>query len=267
MRGKVAVIMFPGNNCEEETRRACAAAGMDAEILRWNTREPLSSYDGFVLPGGWSYEDRIRAGVIAAKDSVMNSIREEAGKRKPVLGICNGAQVLVETGMVPGITGEVQMALASNINPSVKGFYCTWVRVKSCADRSRTAFTGETDKGVILPIPIAHGEGRFTSAETGLVGKLESSGQVVFRYCDAAGRTSAEFPVNPNGSMENIAAVSNPEGNVMAIMPHPERALFSWQVPGSVPLTGGCSPGNHGPGLSLFRSMSSYIQREMSEWR
>src|SRR3989338_5622193 len=99
----IAVIWFPGNNCEAETLSAVKAAGMDGSILRWNTNEDISKYNGFVIPGGWAYEYRIRAGVIAAKDPVMKMIKEEAQKGKPVLGICNGAQVLVESGIIPGL--------------------------------------------------------------------------------------------------------------------------------------------------------------------
>jgi len=135
----IAVIWFPGNNCEQETLEAVNAAGMDGKILRWNTEENLSSYDGFVIPGGWAYEDRIRAGVVAAKDPVMNRIKEESSKGKPVLGICNGAQVLVETGMVPGLQDKVEFALAPNKNPLISGYYNTWIKIKNV--QNKTAFT------------------------------------------------------------------------------------------------------------------------------
>src|SRR3989338_4738638 len=152
----IAVMYFPGNNCEEETLRAVKAAGMDGKILRWNTKENLSNYDGFIIPGGWAYEDRIRAGVIAAKDPVMNIIKEEAMKGKPVLGICNGAQVLVETAMIPGLKNKVEMALAPNKNPFVSGYYNAWVYIKSVENKARTSYTNFYDKNEILQIPIAH---------------------------------------------------------------------------------------------------------------
>lgn len=266
MNGRIAVIMFPGNNCEEETARACIASGMAADILRWNTNADLGKYDGFILPGGWSYEDRIRAGVIASKDIVMNVVREEARKGKPVLGICNGAQVLIETGMIPGVRNEVQMALAANINPFVSGFYCTWVNVKSCVDIRRSAFTKYTKKDEWMPIPVAHGEGRFTTKEKGLVEKLAENDQIVFRYCDKDGNIIDRFPVNPNGSLHNIAALCNPEGNVMAIMPHPERSSWSRQVPGF-----GGNPISDinaaGPGRGIFRSVKDYIEKERPSWK
>lgn len=266
MKGNVAVIMFPGNNCEEETARACRSAGMSADILRWNTKEDLSSYDGFVLPGGWSYEDRIRAGVIASKDSVMNAIKKEAKKGKPVLGICNGAQVLVESGMVPGVKDELQMALASNINPFVSGFYCTWVRIKNVSARSRCVFTRNIEKGDVMRIPIAHAEGRFTTREAGLVKRLEDSGQVIFKYCDSDGDVARGFPENPNGSVSSIAGICNPEGNVLAIMPHPERASWNSQVPG---FKGRSFDDMRAPGpcRGIFVSMADYIEKEGKGWR
>ncbi len=266
MSNNVAVIMFPGNNCEEETARACRAAGMQADILRWNTKEDLGSYDGFVLPGGWSYEDRIRAGVIASKDSVMKTIKKEAAKGKPVLGICNGAQVLIESGLVPGIKDKLQMALASNINPFVSGFYCTWVRIKSTSDKGRSAFTRMTEKSDAIMIPIAHAEGRFTTKEQGLMERLEDSGQLIFRYCDSDGCVSTDFPVNPNGSVMSVAGICNPEGNVLAMMPHPERASWNGQVPGfeARSFKDMSSPG---PGMCIFMSMADYIEKEGKRWR
>jgi phosphoribosylformylglycinamidine synthase I len=266
MKTKVAVIMFPGNNCEEETRRACIASGMDAVILRWNTKEDLKKYDGFVLPGGWSYEDRIRAGVIASKDSILKTVKEQSVKGKPVFGICNGAQVLIETGMIPGIRDEVQMALAQNMNSFVSGFYCTWVYVKNCVEGDRCAFTRFMKRDDVIPIPIAHGEGRFTTRETGLLKKLEEKNQIVLRYCDAKGATPDKFPVNPNGSMDNIAGVCNPEGNVMAMMPHPERSSWNRQVPGFGPGTFADMNGA-GPARKLFESMREYIERRGSSWK
>ena len=124
---KIAVIMFPGSNCENETARAITSAGMNAKVIRWNETTGLSNYDGYVIPGGWSYEDRIRAGVISAKDPIMDIIKKEASNGKVVLGICNGCQILVESGIIPGLEDNVQMALAPNINPFIQGYYCTWI--------------------------------------------------------------------------------------------------------------------------------------------
>ena len=250
---KVAVILFPGTNCENETKRAVDSAGMTGEIVRWNEIRGLENYDGYILPGGFSYEDRVRAGVIAAQDKLMDTIHEQAKAGKPVLGICNGAQVLIETGLVPGLNGEIQMALAPNINPRVGGFYCTWTYIKNGPGKTTCAFNRFLDKGEIIPIPIAHGEGRFTTKDSGLLEKLRESGQVVFRYCNKSGGIG-EFPTNPNGSLYNIAGVCNPKGNVLAMMPHPERANWISQIPFTYKL------GKEPPARKIFLSMKAYME-------
>ena len=221
---RIAVILFPGTNCENETAEALNSVGLSAEIVRWNQPiTQLSSYDGYVLPGGFSYEDRIRSGVIAAQDPIMKTIKREAQKGKPVLGICNGAQILVETGMVPGLS-ERDMALAPNFHTN--GYHCTWVYLTVTR---RTAFTAGFAEGEIFPIPIAHGEGRFTTKDDTLRAHLDE--YTVFRYCTKEGNVVEAFPANPNGSLNNIAGICNKEGNVMAMMPHPERASWMRQLP------------------------------------
>ncbi|MEA2036906.1 MAG: phosphoribosylformylglycinamidine synthase I [Nanoarchaeota archaeon] len=252
---KIAVIYFPGNNCESETARAIKSSGMDVDIVRWNDSSNLSSYDGYVLPGGWAYEDRIRAGVIAAKDPVMNMVKEEAAKGKVVLGICNGAQVLVETGMIPGIKDEVQMALAPNINPLVSGYYCTWVKVKNYS-KKKTAFNLAMEPGEVLSVPIAHGEGRFTTKNPALIPELIQNDQLLFRYCDATGNIMDKFPVNPNGALINIAGICNNKGNVCAMMPHPERSSWMRQVP-ELHWKGE----ELGPGAKIFQSIREYLKK------
>ena len=265
---RIAIVYFPGNNCEEESLKAVLAAGMDGKIVRWNQRKGIDKYDGFLIPGGWGYEDRIRAGVIMAKDPIFMKIKREAEHHKPVLGICNGAQALVECGMIPGLQDKVEMALAPNINPLVSGYYCTWINVKSIENRKRCAFTGFTDKDDVIPMPIAHGEGKFTTKDKTLVNQLIKNKQIVFRYSTKDGKTDEKFPTNPNGAISNIAAICNENGNVMAIMPHPERASFIRQLPDSVELKNK-SAGNfaavegHAACMSIFKSMKSYIEEEL----
>jgi phosphoribosylformylglycinamidine synthase subunit PurQ / glutaminase len=225
----IAVIYLPGNNCEEESLRAVLSNGMGGKIVRWNQLKGIEKYDGYVITGGWAYEDRIRAGVIASKDPIVKLVAKQAEKGKPVLGICNGAQVLIETGMVPGLGKEVQMALAPNINPLVSGYYCTWVGMRSVQKKGRSAFTKTYDEGDLIPLPIAHGEGRFLTSNPDVMKQLKKNGQIIFQYCDDKAKVNAEFPWNPNGSTDAIAAVCNKEGNVMAIMPHPERSSFVCQ--------------------------------------
>lgn len=251
---KIAVIMFPGSNCENETARAIRAVGMKVDIVRWNYTLGLSSYDGYVLPGGWSYEDRIRAGVISAKDPIMKIIRKEAEKSKVVLGICNGCQVLVESGIIPGLKDKVQMALAPNINPFVSGFYCTWVKIKNSSKKG-TAFNLNMDKDEIIDIPIAHAEGRFTTKDKVLIQHLIRNDQLLFRYCDELGNIKDKFPINPNGSLINMAGVCNKKGNVLAMMPHPERASWMRQVP-EMHNRGEES----GPGRKIFESIKEYLK-------
>jgi phosphoribosylformylglycinamidine synthase I len=251
---RIAVILFPGSNCENETARAIESCGMGAEIVRWNDIKNLESYDGYILPGGWSYEDRIRAGVIASKDKVMEIIKKEAAEGKVVLGICNGCQILVETGIIPGLKEGVEMALAPNINPFVSGFYCTWVKIKNSSNK-KTAFNLCMEGNEVMPIPIAHGEGRFTTKDKMLMGQLLSHEQLLFRYCDDSGNIMDGFPMNPNGSLINIAGVCNERGNVLAMMPHPERASWMHQVPGCQGRGEESSPGR-----KIFESIREYLK-------
>lgn len=250
---KIAVLYFPGNNCEEETKDRCIDAGMDAKIIRWNSDEDLSKHDGFIIPGGFSYEDRIRSGVIAAKEKIMDSVREEAKKGKPLLGICNGAQILVETGLIPGLKNKVEMALAPNINPFVSGYYCDWFYIRN-TDEKKCAYNILYNKNEIIQAPIAHGEGRFATKDPNLIKQLEKNKQIVFQYCDKNGKIIDNYPVNPNGAVFNIAAISNKEGNIMAIMPHPERASYNWQLPDSI------KNDKKTNAIKIFESMKKYIE-------
>lgn len=228
---KVAVILFPGSNCELEAIRAVKRSQLQPELVRWNDREKkLGNYDAFILPGGFSYEDRGRSGIIASKDPIMKQVKKEAMNGKPVLGICNGAQILVETGMIPGLTADdLQMALAWNErikNGKILGvgFYNDWVTMRHNSKPGRSVYNRFSAK-TLLHIPVAHGEGRFTTKDKTVLKRLIENDQTLFRYCDAKGNFTDEFPVNPNGAMYNLAGVCNPEGNVMALMPHPERTI------------------------------------------
>lgn len=264
----IAVIYFPGNNCEEESLKAVLASGMEGKIVRWNEKKGIEKYDGFIIPGGWGYEDRIRAGVIMAKDPVFGIMKKEAENGKPVLGICNGAQALVECGMVPGLKNKVEMALAPNKNPFISGYYCAWVNIKNFQDKGRCAFTKFTEKDEVIPIPIAHGEGRFVTNDKELVDKLIKNKQVIFRYSAKDGKIDESFPTNPNGAVDNIAAICNKKGNVMAIMPHPERASFIRQLPDTAELRNkfaGIPQAMEAPAPSLhiFSSMKKYIEENI----
>ena len=276
MSRKVAVILFPGSNCEQESKRAIESAGLFSEIVRWNEIKRCKGFAAFILPGGWSYEDRVRAGAIASHEEIMEVIKEEAAKGKPVLGICNGAQILVESGLVPGVPAgslksgktfhhegrfkdgtleswknKVQLALAPNHNPFVSGYYCTWVNIKKASGK-KTPFTSSVDD--VLPLPVAHGEGRFVSSDRSMLKKLDDAGQAIFKYCTKEGNVIDEFPVNPNGSGNSIAAICNKTGNVMAMMPHPERSSWMRQVPGM-----NRKGEQAGPGRKIFESLKEYL--------
>lgn len=235
---KVALIQFPGSNCEAETARALSKVGCEVTIVRWNRpASVLTGYDAYVIGGGFSYEDRVRAGVIAAKEPMMEMIAEAAAEGKPILGICNGAQILLEAGLVPGLhPGAVEMALATNLmrrgNRVVRrGHHCHWVNLRHESPPDRTPFTQGIETSRILPMTISHGEGRFTCRDENLWHELEKNDQIVWRYCDDHGNLADDFPINPNGSWRSVAGICNVEGNVLAMMPHPERAFYVRQVP------------------------------------
>jgi phosphoribosylformylglycinamidine synthase I len=228
---RIAIVQFPGSNCERETMLAVKRAGMEPIEFLWNEpREKLREMAGYIIVGGFSYEDRSRAGIIAALDPVMQEIAEQSAKGKPVLGICNGAQVLVETGLVPGLeNNKAGMALTENkrvANGKIlgTGYYNAWVHMRLSEQYQRNAFTRHLTPTTVLHIPVAHGEGRFVMTDA-LLNEIKQQGLNVFQYCDQEGRIIDSFPVNPNGSLSNIAAISNKAGNVMAMMPHPERTL------------------------------------------
>jgi len=226
---QIAIIQFPGSNTERETLMACRRVGLNPIEFLWNEPpEKLSEFDGYVIVGGFAYEDRSRAGIIAALDPIMKQIRLETEKGKPVLGICNGAQILVESGLVPGLK-NYRVGIALTDNKRVQGghvigvgYYNTWANLKMSVPSNRCAFTRHLNSGDLIKIPLAHGEGRFIVPDR-LLEKMISNNQTVYRYCNDNGNVVDEFPTNPNGSMYNLAAVCNPAGNVMAMMPHPER--------------------------------------------
>ncbi len=199
-----------------------------AELV-WHEEPRIGDYDAIVLPGGFSFGDYLRAGAIAARSPALARISSAADRGLPVLGICNGFQILIEAGLLPG-------ALLRN---SSLRFVCRWVNVR--VDNGTTSFTKKMKKGAVLHLPIAHNEGRFYASEDTL-GELNEDGRVVFRYCDADGNASSA--ANPTGTLDNIAGISNRDGNVVGLMPHPERATESV-----------LSPFGDSDGSLIFRSM------------
>ena len=266
---RVAVLQFPGVNCEDETVRALVRAGLEGEVFRWTRpARGLAAFDAFVLPGGFSYQDRVRAGVLAAKDPLVDALVEQADAGRPVLGICNGAQVLVEAGLVPGGSG-VAIALARNRMPDRTGYHARWSWCR--VEESTCLFTRRLPREALLPMPVAHGEGRFTAADPAVMAGLLAAGQVPLRYADARGEPAAGFPDNPNGSEVATAAVCNARGNVLAMMPHPERVpdlgaisralAGDWGARRDAALEhGGGAPFAPAPGMSLFDGLRAHLE-------
>ena len=235
---KIAIIQFPGSNTERETFMACERTGLTPVEFLWNEPvQELSKFHGYILVGGFSYEDRSRAGVIASLEPIIDKLKLESESGKPILGICNGAQILIESGMVPGLR-NYQVGAALTDNKRIQnnqivgvGYYNTWANLKMGVEPNRCAFTRHMKKDDWMNIPLAHGEGRFVLPKP-LLKEMIDSQQTVYRYCDNDGNVIDEFPTNPNGSEYSLAGACNPQGNIMAIMPHPERtpngdAIFS----------------------------------------
>ncbi|WP_226086419.1 phosphoribosylformylglycinamidine synthase subunit PurQ [Mesobacillus sp. S13] len=220
---KFAVIVFPGSNCDIDMYHAVKdELGEEAEYV-WHDAESLEDYDAVLLPGGFSYGDYLRSGAIAQFSNVMKEVVKAAEAGKPVLGVCNGFQILLEAGLLPG---------AMRRNDSLK-FICKQVELK--VENNETMFSAGYEKNEIITIPVAHGEGNYYCDEETLA-RLKANNQIVFTY-------NGE---NPNGSLGNIAGIINERGNVLGMMPHPERAVDE--------LLGGAD------GLKLFKSI-------VKQWR
>ncbi|WHX40903.1 phosphoribosylformylglycinamidine synthase subunit PurQ [Mesobacillus sp. AQ2] len=220
---KFAVIVFPGSNCDIDMYHAVKdELGEEAEYV-WHDAESLEDYDAVLLPGGFSYGDYLRSGAIAQFSNVMKEVVKAAEAGKPVLGVCNGFQILLEAGLLPG---------AMRRNDSLK-FICKQAELK--VENNETMFSAGYEKGEIITVPVAHGEGNYYCDEKTLA-NLKANNQIVFTY-------EGE---NPNGSLGNIAGIINERGNVLGMMPHPERAVDE--------LLGGAD------GLKLFKSI-------VKQWR
>jgi len=205
---KFATVVFPGTNCDMDCYYVVKEVLKEDVDYVWHTQSDLSDYHCIILPGGFSYGDYLRTGAIAKLSPIMEAVRKEAEKGKLVIGICNGFQILVEAGLLPG-------ALLKNTNLR---FLCKFVHLR--IENNNTPFTHLYREGEVLRMPIAHFEGRFF-APSDVLNSIEDKKQVVLRYCDPKGNLTEE--ANPNGSMNFIAGIVNEKGNVFGLMPHPER--------------------------------------------
>jgi phosphoribosylformylglycinamidine synthase subunit PurQ / glutaminase len=227
---KFGIITFPGSNCDEDAVLAVSETLGATAVRLWHKDHDLQGADVIILPGGFSYGDALRAGAIARFAPILTEVIAHAARGGPVLGICNGFQIACEAGLLPG-------ALLRNAD-----LRFVHQPVHLLVERTDTIFTSHYAVGQVLRIPIAHGEGRFTASDETLA-EIEGNGQVVFRYVDRSGARTPS--ANPNGSMHDIAGIRNARGNVLGLMPHPERAVD--------PLLGSAD------GLPLFESLLSLV--------
>lgn len=201
---KVGIVRFLGTNCDEDVKKWVISKSYSADYLWFENQFNINEYDMVIIPGGFSHGDYLRCGALAAHTPVMNSIKEFAKKGKPILGICNGFQILCEAGLLPGVLLR---------NDSLK-FKDEWALLK--INQNKTAFSVNAEKNQVINLPIAHGEGKYY-AESSTLKKLQDNEQIWITYEN-----------NPNGSVWNIAGVTNEHKNICGLMPHPERALFDW---------------------------------------
>jgi len=206
---KFGVVVFPGSNCDVDCYHAAKEVlGQPTEYV-WHQEKDLSSFDCIIIPGGFSYGDYLRCGAIARFSPAMEAVATEAERGKLVIGICNGFQILLESGLLPG-------AMLRNDHLQ---FRCDYRHLR--LENNKTPFTNSGQVGQVLRVPIAHAEGNYFIDKAGLA-ELKRNNQIAFRYCDENGQITRES--NPNGSIENIAGIVNKRGNVLGMMPHPERA-------------------------------------------
>ena len=227
---KVGVVTFPGSNCDYDAYAAIKFVIKEEVEFLWHKSDDLLGSDLIILPGGFSYGDYLRAGSIAKFSPIMDKVISFANEGGLVIGVCNGFQVLTESGLLPG-------ALIRN---SHLRFNCKFVNLR--VENNNSPYTNACKKGDILNIPIAHGEGNYYNFD-GDIKKLEDNGQIAFKYCMPDGTISPE--ANPNGSADNIAGITNEAGNVLGMMPHPERAVEN--ILGST------------DGIKVFESVKRYL--------
>jgi phosphoribosylformylglycinamidine synthase len=228
---KIGIAVFPGSNCDRDVHHVLnKVVGIQADFI-WHTKDRISGYDAMIIPGGFAFGDRLRAGIIAAHSPIVQEVKRMAKDGAPVLGICNGFQILVESGLLPG---------ALMMNDSLR-FVCRWTKVR--VENNKTPFTSQFARKQALDIPVAHGEGRYV-ADAAILKELKKKNQIVLQYSND----------DPNGSTDLIAAICNEQGNVMGMMPHPERASESL-----------LSATGANDAITVFRSLAGYLEKEKEQ--
>ncbi len=265
---KVCILRVGGTNCDAETQRAFKDIGVKAEVLHLNDvarNRKLLDYHTLIFPGGFSYGDYVRAGAILAKGIVAkldNDLKQFIKEERPILGICNGFQILVEAGLLPGLGEPSELPQASLATNLPIGYRCMWVHLKH-ENKCKCVFTRKIKDPTVLRIPIAHGEGRFIfdkRREEEYLKRLYENDQLVFRYSNEKGEyAEGKFPTNPNGAFHDIAGVCDSSGTIFGLMPHPERAYYSWQQPD---WTRRERIAKYGDGRLIFESIAEYLTRK-----
>lgn len=269
---KVAIVRMEGSNCEEELSQAFEACGAQPELVHLNQltgrseralRRKLDDYQVMMFPGGFSAGDYIRAGAIFAarmKSALGKDVERFVEAGKPVGGFCNGFQIMVEMGLLPGLEGPMSAEPQAVLHINDSGHYeCRPTLLKHTG---KSAFTSKVAKNKVLAIPSAHAEGKLTfpkGKEGRILSKLEDEGQVVFKYVDDEGK-DAGYPWNPNGAPRNVAGLCNPGGTVFGLMPHPERAFWRWQHPDWTRSGKAEGPGD---GRAIFESVLTHCEKKL----
>jgi phosphoribosylformylglycinamidine synthase len=255
---KVCVLRSAGTNCDQETAAAFKLAGAEVELLHINSlvgcKRTLDDFHILALPGGFSHGDDVASGKIFANElrfKLVDSLVKFIADGKLIIGICNGFQILVKSGFLPG-TKELKQDTSLILNDSAK-FESRWVYLKPVG---RCVWTKGLDQ--IIYLPVAHGEGKFVALDKKVLNRLKNNRQIVFQYCDAQGKLSG-YPDNPNGSVENIAGITDPTGRILGLMPHPERHLLSIQHPRKA----GLKLKHEGDGLQIFKNGVKYVKANL----
>jgi phosphoribosylformylglycinamidine synthase I len=266
-QNRICIARVAGTNRDGDVKRCIEHFGIRADVVHVNElikrKRELEDYEGLVFPGGFAYGDHVRAGAIWAamlKSNLIDDLRDFVKDGNPILGVCNGFQVLVELGLLPGIDENSAYPEAALANNESGRFECRWVHLKN-VNLGKCIFTSKVTKCGVVKVPIAHGEGRFSienSQRLKALRFLKENDQIVFKYATPNGKEAkGRYPDNPNGSISDIAGICDRTGLIFGLMPHPEDAFFGYQLPDwhrSFPRIP-----KYGSGYSIFKSLADYV--------